>query len=238
MLCALAAAAAPGAWVACGGQSADTASRLAGIEERLARLETAGGDAGAQDASLQDSPADGPAPIVFPPETGSSRVALDPQSVKEQCEDRARAACLHEARQSRDANPSGAFAWTTEPEAGAEETSPLWRQCMASRRKQCQANAQAHERRQQRERDRIRWLDAQLTPDKLDAKFTAEMQQRYAGLNNTAPATGDVACSAKFCRIRKADGGHSNTGFVGGPDAFWDDHGTLYVTRPGHRFPR
>lgn len=146
-----------------------------------------------------------------------------------------------EQKRQQRLSADGGLAWIrTAPEQPADATE-LGRACLEQQRAECF---------QERERDRKRdahfaWLDAQLTPDRIDRIFSEKVKARLDQTDPYGPY--EVACTAQFCRLRNASDASSHRGCSavlhtephpsGGAMRLTWRNGYEYCTRVGFQFP-
>ena len=219
-------------------------ARVAALEARLARGAATKPDSTplgtavvtAPDASLRWDPDDA---SVEPedPMTACWR------EIERACREQAAAAEFAHPRSSRD----GGFDWRRDPAVQSADASVEGRACLKRLGPECARRAKQSQRN-----DRLRaWLDAQVTPGRVDAAFSERVKKRLEHNNDMGlyVGTATVDCVPEFCRIRittdagsdfalgavldtEVDGGYGkrSAGMISLGDA-------TYVTRPGYYFP-
>lgn len=235
----------------CAGGTGESPGRFAAMEARLARLEALMSPDAEATGPIGDAGALGP---LEDASAGASRVRVDAAATRDaaQVPDDAFADCLANAermcstqgnwdRIRSQRSPDGGFAWIqTEPVPPADSTS-AGRACLRKERASCSRIRKAVEREEQMGA----WLDAQLTPDRIDHAFSDAVTARIENEGRLPKGSTEVLCTVEFCRIRSKDGtpnvgrelGHYAVESSGETRGFRDRPGS-YVSRKGHRFPQ
>jgi hypothetical protein len=227
--------------------------RVEALEKRVAALEGAGDTSrsaptdaatGSPDASLASGRDAAAAP--------SGSVEID---AGWSCAARARIACESRLRRGLLPDPADAgLAWRRVPSLD----SPEGQRCQRERRAECESdekyNREQREAYEQRHQTFFRWLDGHVTPNRIDAKLSADVQGKIVkALRDAGEAQPRVTvqCVPEFCRIeldldaarddlRSAAHGaiewrHSSTGRE---DPTNPRRSTTYEARPGWIMPQ
>jgi len=237
---------------ACAGQSADASTRLAALEARVTRLE--------QSQHAADASAPETTNSELPPPSAGYAIRLDAgqgwgtmgidasggtvvtpaeqhvTSPAEHCKRWARETCAHAARNAaaRVQQPAdGGFTWVKPAPTIAPESNAAGRACLKREMKRCNEMALS----EQRTARLFEWLDAQLSPDRIDAEHSRQLRERLLRQGLPVAATDDVLCTAEFCKISATDAGVGRPLSFGEASEIMYGNGAAYVTRQGYRFP-
>jgi hypothetical protein len=183
---------------ACASQNSDSGQRLAGIEGRLAQLESRlGPDASPAPEAPMDSDAGTEvladasiARVVKHAGAGTptERVAACKSAVEQQCAEQVREESVQQRRKE-----NGGFAWVERDVLPRADSTPQGRACVQRMTKECDTAPPRDKR--------LEWLDAQLAPGKKDEKLTREIRGLIAKKTGARPEALDVECATQFCRM-------------------------------------